>query len=251
MDTERFPQQLAGTARFTLGLPRAFTLSPDGRRVLFLRTRGGEDPASCLWLLDDAGEHLLAAPEDLTRPGEVPEAELIRRERARESATGIVAYSTDAALRTAVFAVDGHLWAVDIPVGIPVGIPVDPAARPAPRPVPAAGPVTDPRVDPTGARVAYVTGGALHVTGLDGGDRALATPGGPHVTWGLAEHVAAESMHRTRGHWWAPDGTRLLAARADTSSATPPGSISSPAPRPAPPRAPSSTSPRPPAPATC
>jgi dipeptidyl-peptidase-4 len=33
----------------------------------------------------------------------------------------------------------------------------------------------------------------------------------------LAEHVAAESMYRYRGYWWAPDGQRLLAARVDNS----------------------------------
>jgi dipeptidyl-peptidase-4 len=37
------------------------------------------------------------------------------------------------------------------------------------------------------------------------------------VTYGLAEFVAAEEMHRTRGYWWSPDGTRLLVARVDDS----------------------------------
>ncbi|MGN9781052.1 prolyl oligopeptidase family serine peptidase [Nonomuraea sp. ZG12] len=235
MDTNRLPHQLARTRRFTLGVPRAFTLSPDGRRVLFLRTRGGEDRTSCLWLLDGGRERLLAAPETLGVAGPVPEAELVRRERARETAAGVVAYSADAALRTAVFAVDGALWAVDVSpepgsTDDPHTPPVDgsdpgPTATPRPEPtaaprlVPTAGPVTDPRLDPTGRRVAYVTGGALHVADLaGGGDRLLAVSEGENITWGLAEHVAAESMHRTRGHWWSPDGTRLLAARVDTSA---------------------------------
>jgi len=41
------------------------TISGDGERVLFLRTKGGEDPVTCLWLLDLAaggGEQLLADP---------------------------------------------------------------------------------------------------------------------------------------------------------------------------------------------
>ena len=37
------------------------------------------------------------------------------------------------------------------------------------------------------------------------------------MVYGLAEHVAAESMYRHRGHWWSPDGSALLAARVDTS----------------------------------
>ena len=35
------------------------------------------------------------------------------------------------------------------------------------------------------------------------------------MTFGLAEFIAAEEMGRTRGYWWAPDGTALLVARVD------------------------------------
>ena len=42
------PRQLASTRRFTLGVPRAVTVSRDGGRVLFLRSQGGEDPVTCL-----------------------------------------------------------------------------------------------------------------------------------------------------------------------------------------------------------
>ena len=76
----------------------------------------------------------------------------------------------------------------------------------------------EPRIDPTGRRVAYVTDGALHVVELDDGvDRVLAAPEHAEVGYGLAEHVAAESMLRYRGFWWAPDGRQLLAARVDNS----------------------------------
>jgi dipeptidyl-peptidase-4 len=217
-----FPRQLASTRRFTLGVPRAVTVSRDGGRVLFLRTRGGEDPVTCLWRLDlaegtaDGGggrERVIADPMASWNfgPGDVPEAERVRRERARERAAGIVAYSADADCRTVVFALDGRLWVLRAGGG-----PREPAG--VPEPVPAAGAVTDPRIDPTGQRVAYVTGGALYVTELAGGTgRLLAAPEHDDVTYGLAEHVAAESMHRFRGYWWAPDGQRLLAARVDNS----------------------------------
>jgi dipeptidyl-peptidase 4 len=202
-----FPRQFARTQRLTLGVPRSFTLAPDGGRVLFLRTRGPEDRTGCLWLLDGDGERLLVDPDTLEgRAGALPEAEVTRRERARERTSGVVAYSADAAARTVVFSVDGALWTLDPAGGLP-------------RPVPTAGPVVDPRVDPRGRRVAYVTEGALRVVELDGSaDRAAAEPEDPDVTYGLAEHVAAESMHRDRGHWWSPDGDRLLVARVDNAS---------------------------------
>ena len=203
-----FLQQLGRTKRFTLGVPHAVTISGDGGRVLFLRTRGGEDPVTCLWVLDagDARERLLADPAAAwnQEPGDVPEAERVRRERARELASGIVAYSADEACQTIAFALDGKLWVV--------------RADGDPELVLTAGPVMDPRIDPTGRRVAYVTDGALHVAELaEGTSRLLAAPEHEDVTYGLAEHVAAESMHRFRGHWWAPDGERLLATRVDNS----------------------------------
>jgi dipeptidyl-peptidase 4 len=213
MVLDEFPRQLARTRRFTLGIPRAVTISADGGRVLFLRTNGGEDPVSRLWLLDparDAGEQLLADPTASWNigSGEVPEAERIRRERVRELASGIVAYSADEACRTVAFALDGQLWVLAS----------NQPDQALPTLVPTAGPVTEPRIDPTGQRVAYVTDGALHVVELATNvDRALATPEQTEVTYGLPEHVAAESMYRYRGFWWAPDGRRLLVARVDNS----------------------------------
>jgi len=214
-DITAFPRQYARTRRFSLGIPRAFTVSPDGERVLFLRTRGGEDPVSCLWLLAGGAERLLVDPAEVgpAEPGSAdrgpadgaPEAERIRRARAREQAQGIVTYSADAAVRTVAFALGGRLWMAG----------TDGAA---PRPVPTAGPAADPRLDPAGRRVAYVTDGALHVVELaDGCDRVLAAPEGPDVMYGRAPFVVAGEM-RPRGHWWAPDGDRLLAARMDSSA---------------------------------
>jgi dipeptidyl-peptidase-4 len=196
------PRQVARTHRFSLGVPRQFTVSADGRRVLFLRTGGGDDSVGRLWLYEDGAERLLAEPG--APGGDVPAAERVRRERARESGAGIVAYSADTEARTVVYALAGSLWAVR-------------SEESTPFPLPTAGPVVDPRVSPDGTLVAYVTGGALHVVGLAGVDRGLAAPEAPDVAYGLAEHVAAESMGRLRGHWWAPDGAAVLAARVDNS----------------------------------
>ena len=62
--TESFPRQQARTRRFTLGLPRSFQISPAGGQVAFLRSKGGGDPVTCLWVLDVAtgAERLVADP---------------------------------------------------------------------------------------------------------------------------------------------------------------------------------------------
>src|SRR5215468_3868785 len=97
--TDSFPRQQARTRRFTLGAPRAFQVSPDGDRITFLRTRSGDDPVTCLWEADatTGAERLVADPKELgAGDAKLPPQESARRERVRETATGIVSYATDA-----------------------------------------------------------------------------------------------------------------------------------------------------------
>ena len=192
--TDSFPRQQARTQRFTLGTPRAFQISPDGTRVTFLRTKGGEDPVTCLWEADAAtgAERLVADPAALGADEEqLSPEERARRERVRETAAGIVSYATDAAQSLAVFALSGQVYAAPLS---------DPSA--APRLVPARTPALDPRPDPAGRKVAYVHEGVLRVVDLQTGeDHVVAAEAG--VTFGLAEFVAAEEMGRARGYWWS------------------------------------------------
>ena len=212
--TETFPRQEARTRRFTLGVPRAFRVSPDGNRVAFLRSKGGDDLVTCLWVLDtDSGqERLVADPRTLgAGEGDLPAQERARRERVRERAAGIVAYATDDAVTMAAFALSGQVYTISLTGG-------DPDRLSTAREVATRTPALDPRPDPTGRRLAYVCEGALRVASLAGdqADRVIADPEGARgVTFGLPEFVAAEEMGRQRGYWWAPDGSALLVARAD------------------------------------
>ncbi|MGA4843291.1 prolyl oligopeptidase family serine peptidase [Streptomyces sp. G45] len=243
MDSSDLPAQFARTRRFSLGVPGSFTVARDGSRVLFVRSTAGDDAVSRLWSYEvtavspgegpvspregavsprlgavspgegaaspgeGAGrERMLVDPLALGASGPVPEAERVRRERAREASQGVVAYAADDLARVVAFALGGALWTVRTDGGGPA------------RRIATAGPGVDPRPSPDGSLIAYVTGGTLRVVGADGtGDRALAEPEGDTVTYGLADHVAAESMHRHRGYWWSPDGDALLVARVDTA----------------------------------
>lgn len=207
-----FPLQFARTMRFTLGAPRAFTVSPDGGRVVYLRSGSGTDRSGRLWVLDVAEgaaprERLVADPSALLGGSQerLSAQERARRERSREGSSGIVGYAVDAAAKLAAFALSGKVYVADLLSGTARALPVP-------------GPVIDPRPSPDGRHVAYVSKGALRVVGAAGeDDRALAEPEDAHVAYGLAEFIAAEEMGRSRGFWWSPESDRLLVARVDDS----------------------------------
>lgn len=208
-----FPRQHARTQRFTLGAPRDYAVSPDGARVVFLRSPSGTDRAQRLWVLNlNEGREFAAADPSALLAGadeELSPQERARRERSREGSAGIIGYAVDSAVELASFTLSGRLFVSELRAGTT-------------RELPARGPVVDPRPSPDGRYVAYAAEGRLRVIAVDGaadghGDRALAEPDGPEVTWGLAEFIAAEEMARHRGFWWSPESDRVLAARVDES----------------------------------
>ena len=212
--TDSFPRQQARTRNFTLGVPRSFQVAPDGSTVTFLRSPGGTDPVTGLWSLDVAtgAERLVADPAQLAGfGGQDDEVEKARRERVRERAEGIVAYATDAGGTVAAFALAGRVYLA------PLSAPDGGTAPGEVRELSARSPAADPRPDPSGRLVAYTSAGALRVVDTGTGeDHAVADPdGAAGISFGSAEFVAAEEMGRTRGYWWAPDGSALLVARVD------------------------------------
>ncbi len=138
-----FPRQQARTRRFSLGVPRDFVISPDGGRVVFLRTRSGSDRRTCLWQFDvHAGTStVIADPATLTvdEDGEIPAEERMRRERARESSGGIVRFSANVDVTRAAFDLAGKIYVADLIAGGATELP-------------ASGRAIDPRIDPTGTQ---------------------------------------------------------------------------------------------------
>jgi dipeptidyl-peptidase-4 len=213
-----FPRLLARTGSFRFGTPRVVGFAHDGATVVFLRSRSGTDRSGLLWAYDvaTATERLLADPVD-TLAGEQEQlsaAERSRRERSRETGSGIVAATLDAAGSTVAFTLSSRLFTIDL------GPAPDADRGPGPaRELPAAGPVLDPRLDPAGRWVAYSDGRSLRLTAVDGsGDRPWVEPDSPTVSWGVAEFNAAEDMPRSRGFWWAPDSSAVLTARVEEAA---------------------------------
>ena len=211
--SDTFPRQWARTQRLTLGEPRNLHVTSDGARVVFARSRAGDDPVNCLWVVDveTGDETLVADPAELLAgiaadDADLPPEERARRERLREGAGGVTSYALDDDARLAVFALAGHLFGCDLIEQRSWHVDVD-------------GPVFDPRPDPAGRQVAFVRGRELWIADLDGPARPLAAESGDDdtIAWGSADFVAAEEMGRYRGFWWSPDGSTLAVCRVDDS----------------------------------
>jgi dipeptidyl-peptidase 4 len=213
--TDTFPRQYARTQRLTLGEPRTITVSPDGHRAVFLRSRAGDDPTTCLWTVDldpesptRGVERLVADPlallSDPNADADLPPEERARRERMREGAGGVTAYATDRAVAVAAFTIGGRLFAAGLVSAAARELAVD-------------GPVFDPTPDPLARRIAYVSGRTLRIAELDPSSWELAGEPDDAVSWGSADFIAAEEMHRFRGYWWNPDGSAIAATRVDVS----------------------------------
>ena len=206
-----YPVRAARTRRFTLGVPRDVAIvGPPGRRqVLALRSDAGDDPVTHLWRFDPAtgeGTRLIDARALGADEDDLPAAERARRERVREQAGGVTAYTVDRAGSRVACALGGQLVVVDVEVGEPRVIALDV-------------PVFDPRISPDGRHVALHHDDGVSVLDLDAPTptlrRLVEEPG---VVWGRAEFAAAEEMGRLRGMWWSPCSTRLAVTRFDESA---------------------------------
>ena len=205
--SDSFPRQYARTQRLSLGEPRSFTLSPDGSRVIFIRSHSGSDSVNTLWSLDTTTgvERELLDPRTLsTDLSELTAAELRQRERAREGASGVTSYACNRDVTRAVTVLGGSVVLIDLISGDVTLPPIESG-------------VFDVRLSPDGNIISYLRGTSLCVASLTGDERVIASDSNELISWGNAEFIAAEEMGRFRGYWWSPDSQSIAACRVDVS----------------------------------
>ena len=206
--TESFPRQSAATRNFQLGAPRSFHICESGEQVLFLRSENGRDSVNSLWIYDVANrvETKFADPRVLLADdAEVPAAERARRERMRETTSGITSYSTDNSGTKIAFALSGQLLVGDTTSAELKNLNVD-------------GPVIDPRLSPAGNHVAWSNGKDLFIADFSGSNvRNLTNEETENTAWGLADFIASEEFGRMHGYWWSPNSDCLIVESVNDS----------------------------------
>ena len=199
-------REIAETGGYSQGLPTAFTVTPDGSAVLFLRS-GPRDRVNALYAFDVASgkTRALATAEGLLGGAEehLSAEEKARRERQRIVAQGIAGYSLSRDGATVLVPLSGRLFLVDRASGVSTAIAgVDDA--------------TDAKLSPDGKWVSFVSGHDVKIAERATGKIVAVTTGGTEeVSHGEAEFVAQEEMDRQTGYWWSPASAAIAWEESD------------------------------------
>lgn len=209
-NVDPFLDAWARTNRFRLGRPGSIRITPDGSKVLFLRS----EPRSFVHTLYEfdvatGTERVLLTAEQILNGAEesLSAEERARRERQRQTARGIAGYTLTEDGSTIVTSLSGRLFLVDRATAKVREI--TSTSKEA---------AIDPQVSKDGSKLAHCRGNDLHVTDLKtGAETVVAQSESATVTYGQAEFVAQEEMDRDHGTWFNPDATLVAVQRTDTA----------------------------------
>src|SRR3954471_1071016 len=178
---ELTPQRVFADPALNGPTAKGVALSPDGKRVTYLKGKAEAANIQDLWAADVAGGEpyrLIDSAALSSGTKELSEAELARRERARVSARGIVEYSWDEEGRFILVPLDGDLYLDSVADGKVSRLTETP------------GDEVDAKVSPKGGFVSYVRDQNLYIKPLAGGaEKALTTQGKDALSFGTAEFV--------------------------------------------------------------
>ncbi len=185
-------------------------ISPDGKRVSFLRGKAESVNQLDLWEYNIAsGKTQLLVDSKMLITGEevLSDEEKARRERQRIAGfSGIVDYQWGSDGNTLLFPLGGELYLYDL-------------TQSAAKKITAGkGFATDPKISPKGAFVSFIRERNLWVIDLKSAKEIQITNDASDVIAnGIAEFVADEEMDRHTGYWWAPDDSAIAFTRIDES----------------------------------
>jgi dipeptidyl-peptidase-4 len=209
------PQRIFADPALNGPTAKGVALSPDGKRVTYLKGKADAANVQDLWAADVKGgePYRLIDSAALSSGKELSEAEKARRERARVAATrGIVEYSWDEEGRFILVPLDGDLYLDSVADGKVTRLTETP------------GDEVDAKVSPKGGFVSYVRDQNLYIKPLENGgaaggtEKPLTTQGKDALSFGVAEFVAQEEMDRFTGYWWNPGETSIAYTRVDEST---------------------------------
>lgn len=187
-------------------------LSPDGKRVTFLRGKENNQAQLDLWEFDvKSGSAKLLVDSNVLLGGaaeELSEEEKARRERNRSltGKSGIVSYFWSEDSKSLLFPLGGDVYV--LPLGGKVKrLTETPQYE------------TDIKFSPKGTYVSFIRDRELFVVNVASGKEKQLTSGASEtVANGMAEFIAQEELGRFTGYWWSPDETKVAFEQFDESA---------------------------------
>jgi len=203
-------EAIAGSASLSGPSLNNAKISPDGKRVTFLRGKADAANQLDLWEYHIASgkTQLLVDSKKLVSGEEIlSDEEKARRERQRIAGfSGIVDYQWGSDGNTLLFPLGGELYLYDLRLANAKKITTG------------KGFATDPKISPLGSFVSFIRERDLWVFDFKRGREIQITKDASDVIAnGVAEFVADEEMNRHTGYWWAPDDSAIAYTRTDES----------------------------------
>lgn len=205
-------ERLEGSPSINGANVQGLKMSPDGKRVTFLKGKAGNASQLDLWEFDvNLGASSLLVDSATLLDGGVEvlsEEEKARRERNRSitGKTGITTYFWSADGSTLLFPISGDVYV--LPIGGEVKRLTETQAF-----------ETDIKFSPGGSYVSFVRDRELYAVNVASGRETKLTSGSTEtIANGMAEFVAQEELDRFTGYWWSPDETRIAFEQFDESN---------------------------------
>lgn len=189
-------------------LPRSIKISPNGKKLTFLKAKKTDFAVLDLWEFDlnSGKQSLLVDSTTLTggKEEKVSDEERARRERKRIRSSGIVEYHWSKQGDQILFPVGGDLYVYSM------------ENKTLKRITETESPELDPQFSPKGNYLSFIRNNNLYVYDLKANkEKQISFSGTVDKPVGVAEFIAQEEMRRFRGYWWSADEGYVAATLVD------------------------------------
>lgn len=182
-------------------------MSPDGKRVTFIRGKDTDYEKFDLWeyYIASGKTQMLFDSDDLHSGDEkLSDEEKARRERMRLSGSGIVEYKWSSDGKALLFPLAGDVYYHKI------------GDKGAKRLLNTPEFETDVKFSPKSSYISFIREQNLYILNIESGkETAITQDGGGDIKYGMAEFVAQEEMSRMTGYWWASDESHIAFTKVD------------------------------------
>ncbi len=192
--------------------PHNLQVSPKADCLTFLQSATDDLEGMDLWRLNLATGRLecWVKGAQLAANGQPTAAEKEAMERRRQFAGGISNHQWHPDGNRILLTASGAAWLLDSATG---------RLRQA---TPEGRRCTDIKLSPTGRWISYVAEGNFHIRRLeDGFERIVAASEDANISFGIADFLAQEELHRFDGHWWQNQDRWIAFTKVDLSPVKP------------------------------